>query len=198
MTTDMEMNVHEAFELLIESLEEAVNGVNRHGAVAFERGDYAAVDAMRARVDAMTALREQVLTLRNEWERLTPLPERETAGKNGQPVSRRDLGRLPPGMRTPEREFEIPILKALVRLGGKARMNDVLDIVGEMMKGKLREVDYQPLPSDPDGMRWRNTAQWTRYTLVKRGEMNPDARHGEWEITSKGRRRVAETQTKGD
>jgi restriction system protein len=194
MITSTEMNVQGAFELLIESLEEEVNGINHTGAAAFERGDYPAVDTMRTRVDAITALREKVLALRNEWEHIMPPPDDETTKEDGEPVSRRDLGRLPKGMRTPNREFELPILKALAKLGGKARMAEVLDTVGELMKEKLGEADYQPLPSDPDAVRWRNTAQWTRFTLVKQGDMSPDSPRGVWEITEQGRQRVKEQQ----
>lgn len=189
-TISAEMNVQGAFEYLVESLEEEVNGINHIGAAAFERGDYPAVDTMRTRVDDITALREKVLALRNEWEHIMPQPQDEITKEDGEPVSRRDLGRLPKGMRTPNREFEIPILKALVKLGGKARLAEVLDTVGEMVKGKLGEADYQPLPSDPDAVRWRNTAQWSRFTLVQQGDLKADSPRGVWEITAQGRERV--------
>jgi len=192
MTISTEMNVQGAFELLVEALEEEVNVINHIGGAAFERGDYPAVDTMRTRVDAITALREKVLTLRNEWESIMPAPEEEATKEDGEPVSRRDLGRLPKGMRTPNREYELPILQALVTVGGKARMAEVLEKVGEIMKDKLNEADFLTLPSDPDAVRWRNTAQWTRFTLVKQGDMNPDSPRGVWEITKQGRQRVKE------
>jgi len=183
------MNVQGAFELLIESLEEEVNGINHAGAAAFEHGNYQQVDAMRARVNALIALREKVLALRGEWESIMPTLE-EVAAAHGESVSRRDLGRLPKGVRTPEREFELPILQSLAALGGKARMADVLEKVGKTLRPLLKEADYQTLPSDPDSVRWRNTAQWTRLTLVKQGDMNPDSPRGVWEITPQGRQRV--------
>lgn len=188
---DTTMNVHGAFELLVEALEEEVNGINHAGGAAFERGDYPVVDSMRARVDAITALREKVLALRIEWEGIMPAPEDVAVIKDdGEPVNRRDLGRLPKGVRTPNREFELPILQALVALGGKARMGDVLDKLGEGIRAVLNEADFQPLPSDPDSVRWRNTAQWTRFTLVKQGDMKSDSPRGVWEITTQGRQRV--------
>lgn len=190
--TSTEMNVQGAFELLIESLEEEVNGINHIGGAAFARGDYPAVDTMRTQVDAITALREKVLALRNEWESIMPTPYDETTKEDSDPVSRRDLGRLPKGMRTPNREYELPILQALVTLDGKARMGEVVDKVGEIMGAKLNETDHQPLPSDPDSVRWRNTAQWTRFTLVKQGDISSDSPRGVWEITEQGRQRVKE------
>lgn len=95
-TISAEMNVQGAFELLVEALEEEVNGINHTGGAAFERGDYPVVDSMRARVDAITTLREKVLALRNEWEGIMPMPEDVSVVKeDSEPVYRRDLGRLP-------------------------------------------------------------------------------------------------------
>ena len=185
------MNVNGAFELLVESLEEEVNSINHAGGAAFDRGDYREVDSMRARVDAITALREKVLALRIEWEGIMPVTEEVAVTKDdGEPVNRRDLGRLPKGVRTPNREFELPILLALDSLGGQARMGDVVDQVGEIMSAILNEADRQPLPSDPNSVRWRNTAQWTRYTLVTQGDMKSDSPRGIWEITAQGQQRV--------
>ena len=58
------------------------------------------------------------------------------------------------------------------------------------MDGKLNETDFQPLPSDPDSVRWRNTAQWTRNTLVNQGDMKQNSPRGVWEISEKGRKRI--------
>jgi len=186
--TSAEINVHGAFELLIESLEEEVNFINNTGASAFQRGDYSAVDTLRARVDGITALREKVLALRVEWERM--MPPAEEPEDDGDPVSRRDLGRISRGVRTPNQAFEVPILTALVTLGGRGRMADVLAKVEQLMRDRLTEVDFQPLRSDPDSVRWRNTAQWTRFTLVQHGDLRDDSPRGIWEITEQGRRRA--------
>jgi len=36
-------------------------------------------------------------------------------------------------------------------------------------------------------VRWRNTAQWCRHTMVQEGLLKRDSPHGIWEITEKGR-----------
>ena len=59
------------------------------------------------------------------------------------------------------------------------------------MQRILRDVDYQPLASDPDRPRWRNTGQWARNRLVKEGLMRGDSQHGVWEINDAGRRYLA-------
>jgi restriction system protein len=182
---DDQMNVAGAFELLVEALEGEVNAVNNAGGRAFDHGDYPLVTQHLTRAEALTTLRGRVLALRHDWEEM--LPEEETAGEETGATTRRDLGRLPKGVRTPEPFFQHPILQALVALGGSARMADVLDRVAEMVQGQLKAVDFDPLPSDPQALRWRNTAQWARSILVDKGFMRNDSPRGRWEITEAGR-----------
>ena len=67
-------------------------------------------------------------------------------------------------------------------------MGQVLEGVRYRMQGVLRDVDFQPLASDPDLPRWRNTAQWARNSLVKQRLMRSDSQRGTWEISDAGRR----------
>jgi hypothetical protein len=67
-------------------------------------------------------------------------------------------------------------------------MNDVIGRVGQLMKGVLKDVDRDPLASDPDMPRWRNAAQWARWAMVKDGLLKPDSPRGIWEVTDEGRR----------
>ncbi len=76
-----------------------------------------------------------------------------------------------------------PILKALADLGGSARMSEVLVRVEQLMRGVLKNVDYEPLSSDPETPRWRNTAQWARNSMVKEGLLKQNSPRGIWEIS---------------
>ncbi len=67
-------------------------------------------------------------------------------------------------------------------------MHQVLDRVGEMMKGALRDVDHQPLKSDPHSPRWKNTAQWARNTMVADKLLLSKSPRGVWELSEAGRR----------
>ncbi len=91
-------------------------------------------------------------------------------------------------LRTPEDAFRWPILEALVELGGKATIGEVLDLVEKKMSAKLTKHDLEPLPSDPKSIRWRITARWCRKTMVDEGLMKRDSPHGLWEISDLGRR----------
>ncbi|MCC7571175.1 winged helix-turn-helix domain-containing protein, partial [Candidatus Micrarchaeota archaeon] len=47
---------------------------------------------------------------------------------------------------------------------------------------------YDPLASNPDNPRWRNTAQWARNSMVnEEGFLKKDSPRGIWEISEKGR-----------
>ena len=181
----MERNeVNVAFELLLEEIESVANGLNDEGAEAFRSGDY---DKARLAIEVATRLvefREKVKALQQEWGILSAqgLRPRRKGRK------RRSKGMLPRGLRTPEAAFRKPILESLAELGGSAPVGKVLEVVEHKMKGILNEYDQEPLPSDPRSVRWRNTAQWCRNTLVREGLMKSDSPHGIWEISEEGRR----------
>lgn len=71
-------------------------------------------------------------------------------------------------------------------------MKDVIDRVGQLMKEVLKEVDYQPPPSQPKNLRWRNAAQWARQKMLNEGLLKNDSPHGVWEISEAGRRYIAQ------
>ncbi len=94
--------------------------------------------------------------------------------------------RLPKGTKVPNKAYEFPILETLYELEGRGRMNAVLEGVERKMRHLFTDVDYQTLSSGGD-MRWRNTAQWARNTLVhQRGLLKKDSRQGIWELTERG------------
>ncbi|MCL6624358.1 MAG: winged helix-turn-helix domain-containing protein, partial [Fimbriimonadales bacterium] len=92
---------------------------------------------------------------------------------------------LSPGRRTPKQAYRLPILRALVALGGKARTEQVLERVYKEMKARLTSVDLEPLPSGKD-LRWSNTARWERYTMVREGLLKRGSPYGIWEISERG------------
>lgn len=94
--------------------------------------------------------------------------------------------KLSKGKRTPRQAFRIPILEALIELGGKGKTDEILKKVESKMKNILKSVDYEKLPSGVE-IRWRNTAQWERYVMVQDGLLRSDSPIGIWEITEKGR-----------
>ena len=81
----------------------------------------------------------------------------------------------------PESAYETPIVEALVSLGGKGRVADVLEIVYGKIKHLLTDYDYAKLKGGE--IRWRNTAMWERKKLISRGVLRNDSPRGYWELS---------------
>lgn len=174
-----------AFELLLEEIEQVADGLNREGSRAFDQGRYDEVAALLDRARQCTDFRSRIRALREEWQSFAPVEE-DTL-KESVPARRGDLGRLNKGLRTPDELYRLPLLQSLIQIGGRSNIRQVTDLVGERMKSVLNPYDHEPLPSDPDEPRWRNTVAWMRLTLVQEGLMRNDSPRGTWEITDAGR-----------
>jgi len=98
------------------------------------------------------------------------------------------------GLRTPEENYYVPLLQALVDLGGQSHAHDVIRLVGKYMKNQLNEYDYAPLDSTQKP-RWRNATQWARSNLVKKGLMSKDSPRGIWAISKAGRSWLSQQST---
>ena len=184
--------VQVAFEMLLEEIEAVANALNESGAQALRAGDYERARRAIEEATRLAEFREKIKALQREWASLDTKGVRsgERKGKG------RAKGRLPRGLRTPEDAFRRPILEALVELDGSAPIGKVLERVKGRMEGVLNPYDMEPLPSDPRSVRWRNTAQWCRNTLVREGLMKNDSPHGIWEISEAGRRWLENEVTK--
>ena len=178
-------NVSSAFEMLLEEVEAEIDFVNGIGSKAFDGRDYDKAKEALERAGVLTAFRDKVAGLRKEWKDIAAVGESQEDEETQ--AERRNLGKLRKGMRTPESAFYEPILQALEEMGGSGKTADVLDRVGQIMKGVLKDMDYQPLASSPDNLRWRNAAQWARNSMVQEGLLKADSPRGVWEITDKGR-----------
>jgi len=173
-----------AFEMLLEEVEAEIDFVNRIGARAFEARDYDKAKEALERAAQVTGFRDKIDGLRREWESLFAREE-DGEGTEGH-AERRNLGRLRRGLRTREDAYYRPILEALQALGGSAPMNQVLERVLDTMRSTLKDVDFEPLASDPDMSRWKNAAQWARNSMVKEGLLRNDSPRGVWQISEAG------------
>ena len=88
------------------------------------------------------------------------------------------------GDKLPQKEFRVPLMKALHELGGKASTRQLRPIMGERMKAKLRDPDYELVATGEP--RWWNAICWERNDLVKEGLFRRDSERGIWELSEKG------------
>lgn len=92
------------------------------------------------------------------------------------------------GTLLPEKEYELPLLHALVEAGGSAPSKKLIERVGELIGDKLTEQDCESLSSG--GVRWQSRIQFVRLRLIERGLMQRDTPRGIWAITDSGKELV--------
>ena len=85
-------------------------------------------------------------------------------------------------------EYELPLLRALLQLGGSAQRTQVRDAVEPMLAEKLTDLDHQRLQSGE--VRWENRLGFARIEAVRKGNLRSNSRRGIWELTEAGRRRA--------
>lgn len=167
-----------AFKILLDGIENFIKSRTQEIAELLKKGDYDGVKVLTEEAQKLVQFKEKIRNLQAEWKNLF--------GKKKSDKRSGNTGRLKRGLRTREEEYELPILQSLAELGGRATVKEVLKMVYEKMKDKLNEFDLQPLKSGYD-LRWRNSAQWCRFALTKRGLLSSDSPRGVWQITEKGR-----------
>ena len=111
------------------------------------------------------------------------------------PVPEPIVASIPRGSRLPQAEYEVPILEALIELGGSAPSSRVVELTGSKLRDRLTRVDWTRVKSGET--RWENRVRFARLMLKKLGQVADDSPHGTWEITDAGRARVAERRRPG-
>lgn len=178
------------FEILLEEMETEIEFINQAGARAFAAHDYEGARLVLERADQATALREKLVTLRTEWEKVSQTVSQDAgiAKRNGI----HDLGRLSRPLRTSETAYFQPILQVLNQMGGSGEMDEVLERLPKLMKGTLADADFEPLANGSQVPRWWNTAQWAHNAMVSAGLLKGDSPRGVWELSEAGNRLIAE------
>ena len=92
--------------------------------------------------------------------------------------------RAPRGSLLPEADYVLPLLTALVELGGSAPTSQVVDSVGLKLDRKLTDTDRKLIKSGD--VRWKNRLQFVRIGLIKQGLMATNSPRGIWEISETG------------
>jgi restriction system protein len=188
------MTSDEAFELLKQEAIQELKTVQEQGAAHLNQGNL--VQARRAleRAGQIKEMLASLQALKERWKSpvlpVVGVPSSEPAVRH-----RKSYGHLSAGQKTPQTEYYLPILRALVEMGGSATASKVTDRVGEMMNDRLNAYDRMQLPKVHE-IRWRNTISWVKSDLEGKGYLNANSPHGIWEITPAGRAYLEKNQWK--
>ena len=182
------MTPEEAFSYLLQRACDELQTMQEQGVASFNQANFTQAGQAAERAEEIKELVSSLEKVRDTWMTLMPpIPVQPEILPKQPPEPRKHYQRTPPGERTPQKEFRIPILQVLKEMGGKGKTGAILDRVGELMDEVLNDTDRELLPSRYD-IRWRNAAQWERLEMVKEGLLSSDSPSGTWEITSEGRR----------
>jgi len=185
-----------AFDLLLEELAAIIPELNKQGKQLLDENKYSEAKEIIDKAQGVMAFQGKVKTLREEWLEME-VPQTKISVRNRKKKgSRRTTTKLPKGLRTNDNEFRIPILQALVKLGGSAKRQYVFDELEMIMSYQLNDYDWQPLPSNKRSVRWKNSAAWARQDLVDMGYLSSNSPNGIWEITEAGKTALEENVNK--
>jgi len=173
-----------AFDLLLSEIDPHLAELQSAIADAAKRGAYDKVGQLAKTAQELADLKKELAAVENRYNRLIETDEPDELAAEGKRIRR--------GLKTPQDAYRVPILQALVALGGRSELHPVLERVHELMKGQLNEHDLAVLPSDGVTPRWRNTAQWARNSLREEGLIRDDTPRAVWEISEKGRQWLQE------
>jgi len=181
--------VYLAFEMLLEEIDTEINSIKKDIQRLSEFNSFTEAATKVNHAEQISSFRDKVVNLQKQWTDM--LSWFKQKGKIKTATKKKTIrGRLHRGVKTPSKDYYRPILQALIDLGGKAKSDDVLKRVEKAMHDRLKPIDYEPLPSNPNETRWKNTAKWARkdMTMMKPPLLKPNSPPKIWEITETGRK----------
>jgi len=158
--------VNRAFERLLKEIDEILNMIREQTDEHLHAENFDKVKTLAEYAERLKDLREKVKALQGEYQTILrifsekiPTQVQIEQVKPTQVRKKKVKGKLKKGLRTPEEQFIIPILEAIIELGGRAKVKDVLERVYDKMKKILNSYDEEPLRSRRNVKRWVNTAR---------------------------------------
>ena len=191
--TSGEDGIHLYYEVLLEEVEKSVEEYNEAAVDALRCSDYDSVRQLMDWSEKVKAHHTQIQCLQAKWIELVSTWEIE-ASQQSLPGPRVTL-RFPDGLRTSGRIYRLPILASLAERGGLVHNKTIHADVHAYLESSLNEYDLQPLLSNPDQPRWRNTCVWCLDQLATENLIVAGSPRGSWEITGEGRAELARLQS---
>jgi hypothetical protein len=195
--------VDAALDIVLEEVDVVLDFILQRISTVYPKRDFACIHRLTSQAEQITSFQAKVRELEEEWgnlfpyaEPVEPVPSQPSTELRQTPAEPRRTRRkhrthLQQGLRTPGGDFYVPILRVLVKMGGKGQASEVLSQVGEIMKPQLNEYDFEVLPSGQHDPRWFKSAQWARFYMVQDGLLSSESPRGVWEITAAGKQYLA-------
>ncbi|MHB8252171.1 MAG: hypothetical protein ACYDEV_00370 [Acidiferrobacter sp.] len=126
-------------------------------------------DAKQALAQLADEFQDILKDLRGRFGQNTVTPEAKPRGKRS---------KLPKTLQNLLREH---IVRALKKLGGRARVSDVIEEMARQLEGKLLPGDavWRDATNEPA---WQNNAKWERFQMTQDGTLRRGSPRGIWEL----------------
>jgi len=126
-------------------------------------------DALEALAQLADEFQDILRDLRDRLGRNRASPEAKPRGKRS---------KLP---KTPQKVLREHILRALKKLGGRARASEVIDEMGRELEGKLLSGETVWREATKE-CAWQNNAKWERFQMTQDGALRRASPRGIWEL----------------
>lgn len=97
---------------------------------------------------------------------------------NATPKAKGKRSRLP---KTDQAVLRAQITDALKKLGGSARVAEIIEEMGRQLEGKLLPGDMEWREATNEYV-WQNNAKWERYRMTQDGTLRNDSPYGIWAL----------------
>ena len=106
---------------------------------------------------------------------------RDRLGQNVATPEAKPRGKRSKLPKTPQKVLREQILRALKKLGGSARVSDVMAEMSTQLEGKLLPGDsvWRDATNEPA---WQNNAKWERFQMTQDGALRRGSPRGVWEL----------------
>ncbi len=185
-------NLDASFEKVIAEIKDLIVGINKEAEKFLKENNYEAVKKVISNAEKVQLILSNIESARLDLGDL--LKDQTLLKKNVITGGKKLKKELKKELKTPQKEYKRPILEALVELGGRAKLKDVLDLVYEKMKDRFTPYDLSLYPVSGQVF-WKFNAQQCRFRLVGEGLLKKDSPNGVWEITDKGREELSKLKS---
>ncbi len=86
---------------------------------------------------------------------------------------------------TPSETYRVPILKALIYLGGNAKLSDVVSFIGKEMKNKFKTADHEKGTNGFEKL-WIEMINREKELMINEKLISEDTKSEQWEIIQNG------------
>jgi len=193
-------HVAELFNAIIEDLEKFLPVLNQNGAQLIEDQKYEEAKNVITNAEMVVFLQKKLIDLKEEWLRLNlpPFDTMPSSELEQQGVLQETIRQFRSQPHTVSKDFRLPILQALVNLGGRAKRKMVFEELEKIIGDRLSENDWEVLPSKKSMTRWQTIAQNARNGLLDDEYISVIPEKGIWIITESGRALLKEYEDKNN